>query len=133
MSREKGSLKELEQRKKRIEAELNQIHHNLDYSVNKVRDSIISKIDPSDRIRKHPFKSFGIALVAGFILGLPKIRNKSSNTNVNRRPGSPGLTTLMLDEFKRIAARRAVHFVMDNLDRASSGKETEEREHQEEL
>lgn len=133
MNREKGSLKELEQRKKRIEAELNQIHHNLDHFANKVKDSIISKMDPSDRIRKHPFKSFGIALVAGFILGLPKIRNKSENSHGNRRPGSPGLTSLMLDEFKRIAARRAVHYIMDNLDKRSSGKTTEEQGQHKEL
>lgn len=131
-TRERTSIKELEQRKRRIETELNQIHNNLDDSVNKMKDSVLSVLIPAEKIRKNPFKSIGIAFVTGLVFGLPKLRKKTgSRSHEQYSTKSPGLTSLVLDEFKRIAARRAVQYVMDAVDKGTAEKHENEDRNQE--
>lgn len=113
-----NSLKELEQRKKRIEAELHQIQYDVDSSVDSMKERLLSTLLPVKAIQKKPFKAIGIAIIAGFALGLPKVgkfrvRRKEKSKNSG---GNPGVTSLMLEEFKRIAARRAVQLFMDTVD-----------------
>lgn len=112
-SKNNTTLKELEQRKKRIETELNQIHHNLDNSFNNVKASLIRSIDPSDRIRKKPLKSLGIVVITGFAIGLMKGRRKRSVENGRVLHQKSGIANLMFDEVRRLAARKAALYFLD--------------------
>ena len=110
------TLKEFIQRKNRIEAELNQIQNNLDNSVTRVRDSVLHSVIPADKIRKKPFKSIGIAVLIGFVVGLPKFRgNKKRKDGAGSNHGL-GVTNLMVDEIKRLAAQKAAGYIMDMVD-----------------
>ncbi len=121
MSKEdQNSLQDFIQRKNQIEAELNQIQNDLDNSVTRMKDSLLENIIPTDRIRKKPFKSVGLAALAGFILGLKKIRKKKSVNPDRNIEYEPGVTHLMFDEIKRMAAQKAAGVVMDIIDRKFS-------------
>ncbi|MEX0769267.1 MAG: hypothetical protein WD035_00945 [Balneolaceae bacterium] len=126
MNKSGEALIELEQRKKRIEAELNQIHQDMDSSVDVMKEKVLSTVLPVKAIRKKPFKAVGIALIAGFALGLPRLRMKSRRREKNykeeRGRSSQGMTSLMFDEMKHIAARRAVRFFMDTVDEKLSAR-----------
>lgn len=115
-SKDNITLKEFEQRKNRIEAELNQIRYNLDRSFDKAKSSVIKSIIPSGSIRSNPLKSVGIAVVAGFVLGLAKGRKKNSGENETVRFRKPGISYLIFDELRRMAARRASLYFMDLVD-----------------
>jgi len=112
----KKTLQEFNQRKNRIEAELNQIHNNFDSSVSSIRDSVLHSVIPADRIRKKPFKSIGLAVLVGFVVGLPKFRGKKNRKNGAGSNRSLGLTNLMVDEIKRLVAQKAAGYIMDMFD-----------------
>jgi len=114
-------LKELEQRKKRIEAELNQIHQNLDNSFNKAKTSLVSLADPSGHIRRKPLHSLAIAVIAGFAIGYLKSQKKNNKTPSSEVQSpqwapKPGIANLLFDEVRRMAARKAAVYLMDFLD-----------------
>lgn len=131
MSKSGEALIELEQRKKRIEAELNQIHQDMDSSVDVMKQKVLSIVLPVKAIREKPFKAVGVALIAGFTLGLPRLRMKSKRREKNYEEesggSSQGVTSLMFDEMKRIAARRAVRFFMDTVDEKLSARFDKEK------
>lgn len=110
------TLKEFTQRKNKIEAELNQIQNNLDNSVTRVRDSVLHSVLPADKIRKKPFKSVGLAVLIGFAVGLPKFRGKKSSKDGAGSNRGLGVTNLMVDEIKRLAAQKAAGYIMEMID-----------------
>ncbi len=110
------TLQEFIQRKNKIKAELNQIHNNFDNSVNRVRDSVLHSMIPADKIRKKPFKTVGIAMLIGFVVGLPKFRRKKNRGNSTGSNPKLGVTNLMVDEIKRMAAQKAAGYIMDMVD-----------------
>jgi ElaB/YqjD/DUF883 family membrane-anchored ribosome-binding protein len=110
------TLKEFVQRKNRIEAELNQIQNNLDNSVTRVRDSVLHSVLPADKIRKKPFKSVGIAVLIGFVIGLPKLKGKKKSKEGGGSTHGLGVTSLMADEIKRLAAQKVAGYIMDMVD-----------------
>jgi ElaB/YqjD/DUF883 family membrane-anchored ribosome-binding protein len=114
------SLKEFIRKRNQIEIELNQLQNDLGQSVTSMKDSIIDNIIPTDRIRKKPFKAVGIAALAGFVLGLKKIKKKKSGSKERGINQDPGVTHLMFDEIKRMAAQKAARVVMDIIDRKIS-------------
>jgi ElaB/YqjD/DUF883 family membrane-anchored ribosome-binding protein len=119
-NKDQNSLQEFIQRKNQIEAELNQIQNDLDNSVTRMKDSILENVIPTDRIRKKPFKSVGIAIIAGFVLGLKRVRKRKSSGNDGQAHYEPGVTHLMFDEIKRMAAQKAAGAVMDIIDKKFS-------------
>jgi len=113
-----NALKELEQRKKSIEAELLQIQYDVDSSFDSIKEKFLASVIPVKAIQKNPFKAVGIAVLTGITLGLPRLtKKKGVKSNHREKKGIPrGITSYMLDELKRIAARRAVYFFVDTLD-----------------
>jgi ElaB/YqjD/DUF883 family membrane-anchored ribosome-binding protein len=117
---DQNTLQDFIQRKDQIEAELNQIQNDLENSVTRMKDSFLENIIPTDRIRKKPFKSVGLAALAGFILGLKRVRKKKSGNADNNFEYEPGVTHLMFNEIKRIAAQKAAGIVVDVIDKKFS-------------
>lgn len=114
------SLKEFIRKRNQIEVELNQLQNDLGQSVTSMKDSIIENIIPTDRIRKKPFKAVGIAALAGFVLGLKKIKKQKPGSKERGINQDPGVTHLMFDEIKRMAAQKAARVVVDIIDRKIS-------------
>lgn len=123
------TLKVLEQRKKQIEAELVQIQNDVDSSVDSIKERFLSSLLPVKMIHKKPFKAVGIAVLAGFTLGLPRLRLGKRRKGTAGRRDSQGVTSLMMDELKRIAARRAVGLFVDTLDDQLAKLNEQDTEH----
>lgn len=122
------TLKEFIQRKNRIEAEVKQIHNNLDSSVHKVKDSFLQLIIPTEKIRRKPFKSIGIAIIVGFAVGLPKKKTGKSRKNGMNTSDKPGLSNLLMDELKRLVAQKTAGYIMDLIDvKLSSGLKSDNK------
>jgi ElaB/YqjD/DUF883 family membrane-anchored ribosome-binding protein len=107
------SLSDLQARKKNLELELEKIKESVSTSASDVKDGIISSVLPVERIRKKPFKSIGIAIAAGFILGLPRLRGKRIKGESVK---SYGFSSMLIDELKRMAARKAMIYITDLID-----------------
>jgi ElaB/YqjD/DUF883 family membrane-anchored ribosome-binding protein len=107
------SLSELKSRKKILEDELESIKVSVSSTTSDIKDDIVSSILPIERIRKQPFKSIGIAIAAGFILGLPRLRGKRIKGESVK---SYGFSSMLIDELKRMAARKAMIYITDLID-----------------
>lgn len=120
--KENITLQDIEQRKKRIEAELNQIQSKFrDGTTDNFRRSVISKIVPIDKIRQHPLAAVGLALAAGFLAGLPKKKSEEKEQKESHRAnGQVRVKNLVFNELKRVLAKRTVHYFVDTVDSALS-------------
>lgn len=110
------SLREFNQRKNRIEAELNQIQNNLDNTVHRVKDSFLESFIQTDKIRRKPFKSVGIAIIVGFVAGLPKIKKRKTGKEIVDTNDNPGISILLKDELRRLVAQKTAGYIMDVID-----------------
>lgn len=116
------TLKEFNQRKNRVEAELNQIQNNLDSTVHRVKDSFLESVIPADNIRRKPFKSVGIAIIVGFVAGLPKKRKRKSGKEIVDDNGKQGVSSLLKDELRRLVAQKTAGYIMDVIDSKLSSR-----------
>lgn len=101
----KDQIDELEKKKRELQQEINQIQGQLDQSLDDVRDDVSSKLDPKAMIRKHPLPIVGGAALLGFLAGH---RSRPSG-------GSSGgsFKNALIDEFKKLATRKAISFATD--------------------
>lgn len=107
------SMSELQARKKKLKQELEYIKASVGNSASEVRDDVISSILPVEKIKKQPFKAVGIAVVAGFILGLPRLRGKRVK---GEKIKTYGFSSMLMDELKRMAARKAMIYITELVD-----------------
>lgn len=107
------SMTDLQARKKKLKQELENIKASVGSSASEVKDDVISSILPVERIKKQPFKAVGIAVVAGFILGLPRLRGKRVKGGEVK---SYGFSSMLIDELKRMAARKAMIYITELVD-----------------
>lgn len=104
------SMKEIKARKEQLDREIDEIEQRLESRMNKVQRTVLGTLKPLSTIRDNPFKAVGTAVLVGFILGLPR-----------RKKSAPGIAksrfhSLLFDELKRIAARKAVEYTSDFMD-----------------
>lgn len=127
-------MQKLEQRKRLLEADLNQIESGLKDSIQETKENVVAALIPRKTIRKSPFKAVAISVLAGFVIGLPKKGKKSGG----KRPKAdgkttfrgPGVTSLILQELKHIVARRAVQYMVDTFDESIKSQNSEIRSKQ---
>lgn len=110
----KGEKHKLQQKKLELEEELNNLHRDLDDSLDKVRTEVSSQLDPKRLIRNHPLISVGTAAMVGFLLG-----HKRSHSS-NKKSKGDSITDTIVTGLKGIAARKviamAVNFVEKRMD-----------------
>lgn len=107
------SLTDLQARKKKLKQELENLKTSVGDSASDVKDDIVSSVLPVERIKKQPFKAVGIAVAAGFILGLPRLRGKRVKGG---KVKSYGFSSMLIDELKRMAARKAMIYITELID-----------------
>lgn len=111
MNKEKNiSIKEIKARKKALEEEIQRIEKKYAEKSKRVKKCAKSAIKPVQRIKENPFTSVGLAVLAGFIVGLPGRRRKSSSDSSNK------FSSMVATELKRLAARRTIDFVSEFVD-----------------
>ncbi|MEX2585904.1 MAG: hypothetical protein WD315_05870 [Balneolaceae bacterium] len=100
-------VREIEQRKAKLRAEIKQIEGRLEQNL-KSGTKILEQYLPMEVIRRSPLKSILIAGTTGFVSGFTGIRR--------RKRGKRGLfrstlTYMVTDELKRVAARQAFRYL----------------------
>lgn len=111
----KDKADKLEQKKRELEAELNNIQHELDDSIDRVRSDVSDKLDPKSFIREHPLPVVGGAVLLGFLLGHNDRHSTSSVSSSSSTEST--LTNTLLYELKRLATRKALSFATDFMEK----------------
>lgn len=105
-------LDKLEQKKKELEAELDQIQEELDQNVVGVRSEVTRSFSPDNIIRKYPLPVLGASVVVGFLLG----HEGGGREGRDKGASGGGISDTLLSELKRLATRKAVRFASDYLE-----------------
>lgn len=120
----KMSMIEIKFRKKKLEDDLDKLESGFKDRAQKIQSIIPSSINPIDSIRKRPFRSLGIAIAAGLVLGLSSSKKKRSGSGDEvhsySTSHSSGFTSLLMDELKRLAAHRAASYISDLIDQRAN-------------
>ncbi|MGF1671659.1 MAG: hypothetical protein ACFCU6_14530 [Balneolaceae bacterium] len=107
------SIEELRLRKDKLKKDISGIESSLDQSFTKLKNNTIGSFDILSKIKKKPFKSVGTALIMGLVIGLAG--RKKSRKRENRAPRY-GFNNMIMDELKRMAARKATEYITHIVD-----------------
>jgi len=130
----KSNIEDIQIRKERLKNENEAIETKYAAKIGGLKKMVNSSLKPAQNIRRNPIKSIGYAVLIGFAVGL--VRKKSSSKKSKKREIEAEssdnqklrFTSLLMDELKRLAARKAMVFVSDMVDkeimpRVNSSKE----------
>jgi hypothetical protein len=73
-------------------------------------------IAPSSYIRRHPFKSVGAAVTFGLLIGISGSKKTGQRKESDPVSGTPGISTMIFNELKRLATRKAIEYTSDLID-----------------
>lgn len=108
-------------RKKQLQSELEFLESGFRDRYSKAKINAFGSIDPVKKIRSNPLKAIGAAVLVGLAAGIAvpkrKSKKKSENSGASAPSGGLGFSSLLLDEVKRIAAKKAAHYVSDMVDK----------------
>lgn len=85
----------------------------MDKSFTKVKESTFESLNLLSAIKKSPFKAIGVAVISGVVVGLAGRKSKRKSSQRNDKYGFGGL---ILDELKRLAARRTTEYISAFID-----------------
>lgn len=100
------SIDKLEQKKRELEKELENLQNELDHSIDKVRTDVSSRLDPKAFIKKHPLPVVGLSVLLGFLAGSGKKKNASESSGSSMK-------TILWDELKKIGTKKAISLISD--------------------
>lgn len=99
----------IDDKKKALEIEIDDLKKELDDSINTVSNKVGNSFEPKRIIRKHPFKVFGATLLTGFLIAYKSSSKKS--------------TSPIMSSIKKELSSRAISFLLDNLTNKSIKEE----------
>lgn len=123
MSKKKNlNIDDIQLRKKKLQDEIEIIEEKYSRKANKISGGIKSTLKPIQAISNHPFKFVGVSIAVGLIIGVSGRRKSKSDKAPTDSEGSSGsdssgFTSLLISELKRMAAKRAMVYVSDIVDR----------------
>jgi ElaB/YqjD/DUF883 family membrane-anchored ribosome-binding protein len=131
------SLASIRQRKKELQEEIDRIETTYSQKVSKLEGGIQNTLKPLRNIRRRPFTYVGLSIAVGFLAGYAgrkkRVRPPAVNQNETEQSTSPvknkksnGFTSMLLREIKRMAARRAMVYITDVVDKKIMPKMTGE-------
>lgn len=137
MSKKKHRIEEIQLRKQKLQDEISLIEEKYSQKANKLSSGIQNTLKPIQSIRDNPLKSLGISIAVGVVIGLSGRRKKSSKSPASSDSGGQsvggdsGFSSMLMSELKRMAAKRAMMYISDIIDRkvmpemkeAAAGKE----------
>ncbi len=115
-------MTDINQRKTRLKDDLELLEGSFENRITKLQKKVFGSYKPSVIIKKKPFQAVGLAIITGFAIGLArKKKHKSSGTDhENTESESLGFSSLLLDEVKRIAARRTATYISELIEKKMS-------------
>lgn len=114
-------MADIRARKKKLKSDLDLLENDFQGRISKAKGNILGSLQPLTMVKKNPVKAVGSAVLLGLAVGLavPKRSSKSKNksSSDSSAPSGPGFSSLLFDEMKRIAARKAAYYVSDLIDK----------------
>lgn len=112
-------------RKNKLKSDLDLLENDFQNRFSRMKGNILGSIQPLTLVKKNPIKAVGSAVLLGLAIGLvvPKRSSKSDKKSPESTSFSPGFSSLLFDEVKRIAARKAAYYVSDMIDKNISSEE----------
>ncbi|WP_340103072.1 DUF883 C-terminal domain-containing protein [Rhodohalobacter sp. 8-1] len=123
MSKKKNqNIDDIQLRKEKLQSEIELIEEKYSRKASKISGGIDTTLKPIKKIRDNPFKAIGISIAVGLIAGVSGRKKRKSAgrpTDVGSNSGSKGtgFTSLLISELKRMAAKRAMIYISDIVDR----------------
>jgi ElaB/YqjD/DUF883 family membrane-anchored ribosome-binding protein len=112
----------IEERKKEIESELDQIQEELDRSFDDMREDVSRQFAPKEFIKRHPLASVGVSMLAGFFFGTAGRSTRSRRSRSQATGDKDNLTNMLWDEIKSTASKKAVSMLVDYVDKSVQKK-----------
>ncbi len=111
-------IDKLEQKKRELQKELDNLQQELDDSIDKVRTDVSSRLDPSSIIKKHPIPAVGLSILVGFLAGSGDRKNRSESSGSNMK-------SILWDELKKIGTKKVISLVTDYTEKILLDKKDE--------
>lgn len=125
---EKVTMKLIRSRKQELEGDIELLERGFENRFSRVSKKFNNTVQLKKFIKKSPFIAVAAATGLGLIVGLTKKKKKvKSNDDYIESPDS-GITSLIYGELKRVAARKAVHYISDLVDRKVSSYQDDSEE-----
>lgn len=105
----KDKIDRLEEKKKELKSELENIQQELDRSFDGVRTEVSSRLDPVEFVKKHPLEVVGVSVVIGFVAGHSGKDSKSKESSSSE----DGISSALWYELKKLATRKAISFATE--------------------
>jgi ElaB/YqjD/DUF883 family membrane-anchored ribosome-binding protein len=116
-SYKKMSIKELQERKKKLDTEIKLLEQGFSNKASGLKEKLELLSNPAGYVKKHPFKSVAWAAGAGLLVGMLKPKRKRGSSSTNTSPGrSYSITSVFLEELRHLAVRKAMHYLSDLID-----------------
>lgn len=122
MSSKKTDIEEIKLRKQKLQQEIDLIEDKYTRKAKNISGGVQNTLKPLQTIRDNPFKSLGISVAVGILIGASG-RRKSENRSDNESGATittsknDGFTSLLMSELKRMAAKRAMMYISDLVDK----------------
>lgn len=121
MSKERLSMADFRKRKTRLQDDLELLEGSFENRYNKAKKSLFGSFKPVETIKKRPLQAVALSVAAGVIFGLSSKRKRDKKISAEDHSersssGSAGFASLLFDEVKRIAARRAASYISEIMD-----------------
>ncbi len=118
-------MKDVRIRKKKLKDDLELLEGNFEERIQSTKRRILGPLKPVSYIKSKPFLALGAALAAGIILGFSSKKKNNSKEIIEDRKSSdksPAFTGILIDELKKIAAKRAANYLSELVDQKLSEK-----------
>jgi ElaB/YqjD/DUF883 family membrane-anchored ribosome-binding protein len=112
----KLTMSDIRLRKKKLQDDLDLLEGSFENRITRIRKNIMGAFEPVEYIKRNPFKSVGVAVIAGIALGLSGRKKGGDDEGGRSATNKLIFSTLLLDELKRLAAQRAASYVSDLID-----------------
>jgi hypothetical protein len=114
-------MSEITAHKEELKEDIRNLESGFKLRVTKTKESVMKTLKPVDQIKKNPFIAVGAAVGIGLLIGLMGRRNKRSSHSIPQAaPAKVGISSFILNEFKHLAARKAMFYLSDLIDQKIS-------------
>lgn len=110
-------MSEIRKRKKKLEDDLELLEGDFENRILSVQSKLMGTLEPLEIIKKNPFKAVGTSVVIGLAIGLIGEKKRGEGEEHTADIHKEKLVHLLLNEFKRVAARKAASYLSDFIDK----------------
>jgi ElaB/YqjD/DUF883 family membrane-anchored ribosome-binding protein len=118
----KITMTEIRLRKKELKGDLDLLEGTFESRITNLRKKVTGFFQPADYIKKNPIRSVGSAVVLGIVLGLSGKKKSNRDEEGTSYSNRLVFSSLLMDELKRIAARRAASYVSEMINQKINSK-----------